>query len=260
MAVAISTLTQPVIFLLYVKVFAPDALDCWPKVNFKNIFQNWGPMIALAVPGVVTTLAEWLAFDILTFSSSYLSEQHLAAQSVLMSISVLMFHLPFPTAIAASTRFGNLIGNGDLIAARKAFNTHYTIFLGIGVFDMILLTAGEHAIASVFTKDPAVKQLIINVLPIVAAAQLFDAMCALSNGLARGLGRQRVAGWANLCVYYLFAVPLSLLLTFGPPRLQLTGLWTGPLSGLGLNAIILYVYMRYADWGKAVEEARRREE
>lgn len=217
-------------------------------------------MINLAIPSLLTTWAEWLAFDILTLCSSYLSEQHLAAQSVLMTIAVLMVHIPYPTSIAASTRFGNLIGLGDLIAARTAFNTFYVIFLGIGLFDVTLLTSARHVIARSFTDDPVVRGLIVAVLPIVAAAQLFDAMCAISNGMTRGLGRQKIGGWVNILVYYVFGIPLSLLLTFGPSRMELIGLWIGPLIGLGLTAIILYVYMRYADWSLAVEEARGREE
>lgn len=201
-----------------------------------------------------------LAFDILTFAASYLSEQHLAAQSVLMTVAVLMYHIPFPTSVAASTRFGNLIGQGNLPAARIAFNTYYTIFVVIGIFDVILLTSLRHMIAQAFTDDLAVRQIIVTVLPIVAAAQLFDALSALSNALTRGLGRQAVAGWSNLGVYYCFAIPLSLLLTFGPPRLELSGLWVGPLIGLGVVASILYLYMRFADWSKAVEEARERGE
>lgn len=226
----------------------------------KKIFQNWKPMIGLAIPGLLTTWSEWVAFDFLTLCASYLSEQHLAAQSVLMTIAVLMVHIPYPTSIAASTRFGHLIGLGDLIAARTAFNTFFTIFLGIGLFDVTLLTSLRHVIAQSFTDDPVVRELIVAVLPMVAAAQFFDAMCSISNGLARGLGRQKIAGWVNIFSYYIFGIPLSLLLTFGPPKLELIGLWIGPLIGLGFTAIILYVYMRYADWGLAVEEARGREE
>lgn len=172
----------------------------------------------------------------------------------------MLYHIPFPVSVAASTRFGNLIGLGDLVSARVAFNTYYAVFFAIGTFDIVLLTSLRHVVAGAFTTDPAVRFLIIQVLPITAAAQLFDAVCALSNALTRGLGRQKVAGWVNLGVYYLFGVPLSLLLTFGPPKLGLLGLWTGPLAGLGLTGFILYLYMRYADWGKAVEEAREREE
>ncbi len=177
-----------------------------------------------------------------------------------MTIAVLMFHLPFPTAVAASTRFGNLIGLGNLPAARIAFKTYYTMFVAIGTFDIILLTSLRHVIAQVFTDDLVVRKTIVAVLPIVAAAQLFDAFCALSNALTRGLGRQAIAGWVNLGVYYCFAIPLSLLLTFGPPKMELSGLWTGPLIGLGMVATILYFYMRLSDWSKAVEDAREREE
>lgn len=178
-----------------------------------------------------------------------------------MTVSVLMYHIPFPIAVAASTRFGNLIGQNNLASARVAFNTYYLLFVGvIGVFDIILLTSLRHVIATLFSRDPAVKVLIIGVLPFVAAAQLFDAVGALSNGLIRGLGRQKIAGWTNFVVYYLFSIPLSLLLTFGPPKLGLPGVWIGPLIGLGVTAGILFIYMTYADWSKAVEEARLREE
>lgn len=246
--------------MLYVRLFCPDALQCWPGLHFKRTLHNWGPMVKLSIPGVVAILSEWLAFDILTFSASYLSTEHLAAQSVVMTISVAMYHIPFPTSVAASTRFGNLIGFGDLPSARIAFNTYYAIFIGIGIFDIILVTALRHVIAQVFTDDAAVRRLVVGVLPIVAAAQLFDATCALSNGLTRGLGRQMIAGCINFGVYYLFGIPLSLLLTFGPPHLELIGLWVGPLTGLGLTALILYLYMRASNWEKATEEARQREE
>ena len=203
---------------------------------------------------------EWLAFDILTFSASYLSTQHLAAQSVLMTVCATVYHIPIPTAIAASTRFGNLIGCGALTAARKAFRTHYAIFVCIGIMDITLFVTLRHIIPLIFTNDPAVRKIVTAVIPVVAAAQFFDATTALSNALLRGLGRQRIGGYVNLAVYYLFAVPLSLFLTFGPPKMKLAGLWIGPCCGLGLCTFALTGYMACSDWEKAVEEARTREE
>lgn len=177
-----------------------------------------------------------------------------------MTISVLMYHIPFPTAVAASTRFGNLIGAGDLKSARIAFNTYYFVFVGIGLFNMALVVSMRHVIAQIFTNDADVRRLVITVLPIVAASQLFDATNALSSGLTRGLGRQKIAGWFNFGVYYFLCIPLSLLLTFGPPKMELVGLWIGPLTGLGIIALGLYFYLKYSDWEKAVEEAKQREE
>lgn len=246
--------------LLIVRFIVPQTLECWPGLQVRRSLQNWSPMIRLAIPGFVMIFAEWLAFDILTFSASYLSTAHLAAQSAVMSVSIMMFHIPFPMSIAASTRFGNLIGYGALSAARIAWKAHYAVFVAIGVFDIILLTSLRHIIPLIFTKDEQVRTIITAILPIVAAVQLADALTALSNGLIRGMGRQKVGGWVNLGVYYLFAIPLSFLLAFGPPHWELAGLWTGPCLGLACTFVILFTYMRLADWESAVEEARAREE
>lgn len=67
-------------------------------------------MIKLALPGLIMVEAEMLAFEILTLASSYFSTTHLAAQSILATITALTFQIPFPISVAASTRVANLIG------------------------------------------------------------------------------------------------------------------------------------------------------
>ena len=260
LAVAVSNTLQPLILVAYVQLFARSTLVCWPPIHLPTIFSNWRPQLRLAVPGILMVFCEWFAFDILTFSASYISAAHLAAQSVLMTVCILMYHIPFPISIAASTRFGNLIGFGALKAARTTFRTHYFIFVFIGIFDICLLTSLRHVIPRLFTTDLEVRAIIASVIPIVSAAQFFDATTAISNGLLRGLGRQSIGGYLNLGVYYLFAVPLSLLLTFGPPKLDLMGLWIGPCLGLMVCTFSVGGYMCYTNWEGAVEDARRRED
>ncbi|KPI34825.1 putative transporter [Cyphellophora attinorum] len=260
LATAISNTLQPVVLILYIWIFDREALQCWPTIQWRRIFSNWGPIIRLSIPGVVMTAAEWFAFDALTFASSYLSAEHLAAQSVVMTVCVAIYHVPFPVSIVASTRFGHWIGYGALNAARKAWRTFYVVFCVIGLWDLVLLTSTRHLLAQLFTKDESVRDIIVLVLPIVASAQLFDALLAISNGLLRGLGRQSIGGWVNLGVYYIFGLPLSFFLTFGPPKLELQGLWVGPTLGLGLGAFMMWLYMKTANWEKCVEDARAREE
>ncbi|CAG8958070.1 hypothetical protein HYFRA_00000414 [Hymenoscyphus fraxineus] len=260
LAVALSNTLQPILLLLYINLFARSMLECWPRFSLAKVLQNWGEMIRLGIPGIFMVLSEWLAFEILTFASSYMGNQPLAAQSVLFSVAITTYHIPMPTSVAASTRFGNLIGHGALTAARKVWRIYYIVFVGIGLFDLTMLTLLRRPIANFFTEDPTVRDIIVSVLPIVAANQMFDAFAILSSGLLRGMGRQRIGGWINLGVYYIWAVPLSLFLAFGPLHMGVFGLWIGPLSGLGIVAGILTLYMRYTDWQKVVAEARARVE
>ena len=205
--------------------------------------------------------SDWLAFDILTFASSFISAADLAAQSVLMTTSVLIYHIPFPVSVAASTRIGNLIGSGSLHAASTALKSYITIFITLGLIDMLVLISLRTLLPQAFTSDPQVISLVSSVMPIVAAFQLFDSTTALANGVLRGLGRQSIGGWANLLVYYVFAVPLALTLAFAmKPKLGLWGLWIGPACGLGIISLFEGWYIVECNWEKAVEDAKMREE
>jgi MATE family multidrug resistance protein len=104
-------------------------------------------MVKLALPGLLMVEAEFLAFEILTLASSYFSTTHLAAQSVLATITAITFQIPFPISIAASTRVANLIGATLSDAAKTsakvvrtpAFLHHmHLIFLPFQVYSLEL--------------------------------------------------------------------------------------------------------------------------
>ncbi|KAF2641921.1 MATE efflux family protein [Massarina eburnea CBS 473.64] len=258
-AMVLSNTLLPIFLFGYVYFVVPSSLECWGGFT-KTAFANWGPMVKLSVPGIVMVEAEWLAFDILTFSSSYLSTAHLAAQSVVMTVAVAIFHIPFSVSVAVSTRLGNLIGAGALTAARIATRTYVVIFLAIGLIDATFLASTRNILPNAFTEDPQVREIVSSVMPVLALFQLSDAGTALANAILRGLGRQTIGGCVNLGVYYGIAIPVALGLCFGKPRMGLEGLWMGCLVGSCLNWIIEGTYCKVWSWKNAVEEARRRDD
>ncbi|KAL6706080.1 hypothetical protein ACN47E_006182 [Coniothyrium glycines] len=258
LATVISNNLLPLLLWTYVWFVNPHSLQCWGGFS-KAAFTNWGPMAKLAIPGIVMVETEWLAFDILTFSTSYLSTAHLAAQSIVMTLAVAVYHIPFSVGVAVSTRLGNLIGGGSLKAARTATRTYILTFLVIGLIDFIFLTALRNVLPKAFTSDPEVVSIVATVLPLLAAFQFADSTTALVNALLRGLGKQKVGGWCNLFVYYVIAVPLALFLCF-TKDLKLVGLWAGCAVGSSCITITEGIYCWLFDWRKAVEEAEGRQE
>lgn len=258
LANVLSNTLLPFLLWIYVYFIAPSSLECWAGFT-RAALTDWGPMAKLSLPGIIMVEAEWLAFDILTFSSSYLSTEHLAAQSVIMSTAVMIYHIPFSTSVAVSTRLGNLIGAGALPAARLATRTYIIIFLIIGIADATFLTLMRHLLPRAFTSDPEVIRIAASVMPILALFQLSDAGCALANAVLRGLGRQDIGGYVNLSVYYLIAIPVAFALCFGPPKLDLYGLWTGCLVGSCLIWMVEGTYCKMSKWQNAIDEARRRD-
>jgi MATE family multidrug resistance protein len=97
----------PCLLVLYVIFF--EGSDCWNGFSWRA-FSNWGPMIKLALPGMIMVEAQYFAFELLTLSASQFGSTELAAQSVLVTMTSTTFNIPFPLSIAASTRVANLIG------------------------------------------------------------------------------------------------------------------------------------------------------
>lgn len=205
-AVVITECLMPILLLLYVRFIG--GMECWPGFSRKAL-TNWGPMVRLALPGLIMVLAEFLAFEILTLASARISATHLAANTVLQSLSVLTYQLPFPLSIAASTRCANLIGAGLPDAAKVTSRVTFGIGIFIGMFNMIALSALRMKIPWLFTNEADVVALAAACLPVNAAFQLFDSLAAQCNGLLRGLGKQEIGGYVNLFAYYV--VCLSLL-------------------------------------------------
>lgn len=217
-------------------------------------------MVKLSLPGIVMVEAEWLAFDILTFSASYLSTAHLAAQSVVMTTCMVMFHIPFSVSVAVSTRLGNLIGSGNLAASKIATKAYVVIFVVMGLIDAVLIGATRNVLPRAFSDDEKVITIAASVMPVLAVFQLFDATTALVNGLLRGLGRQKIGGYANLFVYYAIAVPLALFLCFGKPHIELEGLWIGCVVGSALITLSEGAYCKWFVWQEAIDEVKMRDD
>jgi len=257
LAAALTNNLRPVLLALYVFVFKRWTLQCWGGFS-RKAWTRWGPMAQLSTAGSILNLSEWFAFEVLTFSSSYISTKHIAAQTILTTTSVLVWHVPFSVSVAVSTRVGHLIGSGAIKNAKRVITFYAIIFVCIGVFDGLLLLALRHHIPRFFSDDPEVQQIAVRTIPVVATFQLIDAIIAGCAGCLRGFGRQSVAAWAAFLVNYLAAVPIALWLELGSPGLQLVGCWSALQAGMVVIAAIEITTMKLMSWQKCVEDAQSR--
>ncbi|KAJ5256803.1 hypothetical protein N7478_012907 [Penicillium angulare] len=255
-AVAITEFLLPIGLFIYAYYFVGS--ECWCGFS-RRAFQNWGPMIRLALPGLIMVEAECLAFEVLTLASSYLGTTELAAQSILSTISSITWQIPFPLSIAGSTRIANLIGATLVGAAKTSAKVSFCGATIVGLLNMILLSSLRSYIPRLFSSDPEVVDLVAKVLPICAAFQLFDALAANCNGILRGLGRQEIGGYIQLFFYYAIAMPISMGTTFSL-NWGVMGLWTGVALALLLVSATEAIFISLISWERSVEEALERNE
>ncbi|KAK2011498.1 MATE efflux family protein [Colletotrichum eremochloae] len=244
----------PLLLFLYVRFV--NGYQCWGGFS-RRAFTNWGPMLRLALPGMIMIEAEYMAFEVLTLFSSHFGPSYLAAQSVVVTLCAITYQIPFPVSIAASTRIANLIGAGLVDAAKTTGKVAFVAALIVGIFNVVLFGSLRFHLPRLFTNDEEVIAIVADVLPLCAMMQVFDGLSAGAHGLLRGIGRPSIGGYANISVYYCIAIPLSFGTAFGLGW-KLKGLWLGVTVGLALVSLIEYSFVYFTDWHKAAKEADAR--
>jgi MATE family multidrug resistance protein len=253
-AVAITQTLLPICLLGY--VYLIDGRDCWNGLDRRALY-NWWPMIQLAIPGLITFFAESLAYEILTLAASILGLTALAAQSVTMTVATITFQVPLAIGIASSTRIATLIGAGQSRTAKLAAKVDIFVATIVGLLNVVLLGSLRDLIPSLLTDDPLVSAAVSKAMPICAAAQLFDSLAANCNGILRGLGKQKIGGYIGILAFYVIALPISFCTTFGL-EWGVSGLWAGPVAGLGVASLSEGWFICLTGWEKAVEDAKER--
>jgi MATE family multidrug resistance protein len=89
-----------------------------------------------------------------------------------------------------------------------------------------------------FTSDPAVIDVGVKILVLVALFQIADGTQVSTTGALRGLGNTRAAMIANLIGHYPIGLALGLVLCF-IFKFGIVGLWTGLAAGLVSVALML---------------------
>lgn len=263
---ALTNLLRPALLLLYLLLHPAGRAatqKCWAgfaRAALSTRYADWGPVVRLSVAGSAVNLGEWAAFEVVAFSTSYLSTRHLAAQTILTTASLVAWHIPFSVSVAASTRLGHLVGAGSLRAARRAALLYAGVFTAVGLADGAALWCFRDAVARLVSDDAHVRDLALQAAAAVAAFQVIDSVICGTNGVLRGLGRQAFAAWLVFAVNYLAAVPLAVWLELGSPAMGINGVWIGIGGGMVVIALVEVVYMKVIRWQDCVDDAKCREE
>ena len=249
---SITQVLRSILLLLYVVRFARWSHNCWGGLS-RDALKNWYPMVVLSLAGSAAVLSEYAAFEIITFSTSYLSTAHLAAQSILTTISIVSWHLPFTVSVVSSTRIGHLVGAGQAMKARHVAIIHGLVSLGVGCTNGIVTILFRNQLPRIFTQDPQTLAICAASILSVSFFQIAEATMCGTNGLLRGLGRQSFAACVVFVVNYLAAVPLALWLELGSPGWGLDGFWLGLPIGMLVISCIEAVYMKFIRWDRCVD-------
>ncbi|KAF8317793.1 mate-domain-containing protein [Cantharellus anzutake] len=247
--------------------------DAWHPIGVAS-FKSVGVLVHLGLAGTGQLAAEWWSWELLGLAASYLGPVALASQSVLLVSCSSSYQAPYALSVAASVRIGNMLGAGNALRAKIGSSVSLLMGFGFGLCCMAIFISFRKNWAYIFNSDPEVVLLVGNILPLVAVfqvrkpyhivaqddsrrVQIFDATCAVTAGILRSSGRQKLGALLNFVSYYVLGIPFGLLLTI-KFNIGLFGLWIGLAMALAFNALISTWIVLRADWVHEVERVQER--
>ncbi|MER5572227.1 MATE family efflux transporter [Streptomyces massasporeus] len=197
------------------------------------------------VPLLVRTLSLRAILMIATAVAARLGDADIAAHQIILSLwSLLAFALD-AIAIAGQAIIGRYLGAGDAQGARDACRRMVEWGIAVGVVLGALVVITRPAFLPLFTSDPAVKDVALPALIIVALSQPISGIVFVLDGVLMGAGDGPYLAWAMLLTLAVFT-PVALLV----PVLGggLTALWATMTLMMTVRMLTLWIRARSGRW------------
>jgi multidrug resistance protein, MATE family len=196
-----------------------------------------GELLRIGIPIGVSMTMEVTMFAVVGLLMGSLGAFVVAAHQIALNFSSVTFMLAFGLSAAITVRVGQVTGKSGIKDAR------YSGFVGIVMasvfmcFTALFMYLFPGHIVSVYTDDPGLRELAVQLLYMAAIFQVSDGLQVSGSGALRGLKDTRVPMIVNLIAYWIVGLPLGYYLgiirDWGPE-----GLWIGLIAGLTVAAVL----------------------
>lgn len=156
--------------------------------------------------------------------------------------------------MAVSALAGQNLGAGQPERVREVFAAGLKMTLAITGSFAVVFVAIPHLLMHAFVQDPAVVEIGVSYLRIVAPASVLFAVMFVSNGVINGAGHTTATMVFTVIALWGVRVPLALILA--RTSLGITGVWISFAVGFGVAMTMSLLYYRSGKWRTVVTRAR----
>jgi putative MATE family efflux protein len=206
--------------------------------GLKTAARNGGALVlrTLALQAVLVAATAIAARD---------GDAAIAAHQIAFRLWTLLAFALDAIAIAGQAITGKYLGAGDVEGARTATRRMVGWGAGCGVVFGALLLAARPVLLGLFAATPPVRQLLLAVLLIAAAAQPMAGVVFVLDGVLIGAGDQNYLALAGLVATAVFAIAAAVVVTTGA---GLIGLWLAIVAWVAARFGTLTLRARGSRW------------
>lgn len=203
--------------------------------------QQWR-ILYLGFPIGAAIFAEVSVFALVALLIGHLGATTIASHQIALNFSALMFMVPASLGLALTVKIGHCVGAGELQRARRYTHIGLGCAVLFATLSATLMLLFPRFITGVYTQDPTVTALTVQLLFFAAVYQLSDGLQVVAAGCLRGYHDTRIVMVITLIAYWGIGLPVGYALGLTDllmPMLGVKGLWIGLVLGLTVAAVLL---------------------
>ncbi|RDX83380.1 Protein DETOXIFICATION 29, partial [Mucuna pruriens] len=158
---------------------------------------------------------------------------------------------------AVSVRVSNELGACHPRTAKFSLVVAVITSTVIGITLSLILIIFQKQYPLLFSNDSEVREMVVDLTPMLALCITINNVQPVLSGVAVGAGWQSAVAYVNIACYYLFGIPLGLILGY-KLDFGVMGIWSGMLSGTILQTCVLFYMVYKTDWNKEASLAEAR--
>ncbi|KAF8011344.1 hypothetical protein BT93_J1828 [Corymbia citriodora subsp. variegata] len=199
------------------------------NLHFGDYLKSGGFLLGRTIAAVMT----------ITLSTSMAARQGalaMAAHQICLQVWLSVSLLVDAQAAAGQAMIASSFAKGDYSTVKKIAFFALKTGLITGVSLALLLGLSFNSLATLFTKDAQVLQIVGSGLLFVSASQPINALAYVFDGLHYGVSDFSYAAWSMMAVGALSCV----FLLYAPSIIGLSGVWSGLTLFMGLRTLAGY--------------------
>ncbi|CAA0833716.1 MATE efflux family protein [Striga hermonthica] len=233
----------------------PQAWTGFSSQAFRNL---WGFVKLSAASAVMLCLEMWY-FTALVLFAGYLKNAQLSvdALSICMNILGWTIMISFGLNAAVSVRVSNELGAAHPRTAKFSMVVVVVTATLLSLVVAVIILIFEKQYPSVFIESPKVKEIVYELTPLLALCVVINNVQPALSGVAIGAGWQALVAYVNIGCYYMFGIPLGLLMGY-VLNMGVKGIWIGMITGTIVQTFCLFLMVYRTNWNKEASAAADR--
>ncbi|MBA5763532.1 MATE family efflux transporter [Vibrio sp. 404] len=236
------------LMLLYVLTAKRVAYIKLFEVFHKPDFSAQIRLFKLGFPVAAALFFEVTLFAVVALLIAPLGPMVVAAHQVAINFSSLVFMLPMSIGVATSIRVGYRLGENDVDKAKVASHVGLLVAFGMALFTASFTIIMRDHIALLYTNNPEVIAIALQLLMLAAIYQCTDAIQVVAAAALRGYKDMAAIFKRTFIAYWVIGLPSGYILGMTDwivEPLGVHGFWYGFLTGLSSAALMLGIRLHW---------------